>query len=178
MEVQRYSEEEAQGIMAKLQKLSCDDLHSLFKQGRVPSFEEIEGKNPGVVLAWNPKITTVYKVFWRIFGDNPFARWSGMEFIKPFDKDRKGDGFNLYRNRFWSRRFRYETFITNAVSDQELCLRINYKFPSPQSIAFDDARMIEDGVLLAQGCAKREYPWKANPLFVFYWVSVAIEQLT
>ena len=162
--------------MDRLQKLSCYDLHELFKQGRAPIFEEIKGKNPGVLLAWNPDLSTVYKLAWRMLGDNPWARWSGMEFIKPFTEDTKGDGFNLYSNRFWPRRFRYETFITHAVSDQKLCLRINYTFPSPQSTAFDDARMIEDGVLLAQGCAKREYPWKPNPLFVFYWVTVAVEQ--
>lgn len=176
MNAKRRTEEEAQAIMHRLKDLSCDDLHSLFKLGRVPSFEEIEGMNTGVVLAWNPRISTFYKLSWYILGGNSCARWSGMEFIKPFDKDRKGDGFNLYSNRFWSRRFGYETFITNAVSDQELCLRINYTFPSPQSTAFDDARMIDDGVLLAQGCAKREYPWKPNPIFVFYWVTVAVVQ--
>ena len=174
MEVQRYSEEEAQAIMDRLQKLSCDDLHELFKQGRAPTFKEIAGACPGMALAANPEATWGKKVWEVFYGDNPLARWSGMEFITPFDTDRIGTGINIYGNRIWNRRFKFETFITKAVFDQEPCLRINYRFPSFQTSGFDDARMIEDGVLLAQGCTR--YPWKPNPIFVFYWVTVAVEQ--
>jgi hypothetical protein len=111
-------------------------------------------------------------------GDGYFSRWSGMEFIKPFDGDKRGDGFNLYRNRYWTRRFKFETYITKAVSDDELCLRINYRFPSPQTAGMDDARMLEGGVLLARAYAKFDQRMGWNPLFMFYWMTIATEQPT
>lgn len=174
MTVKRHSKDEAQAIMDRLQKLSCDDLHELFKQGRVPEFEEIAGKNPGIELKWHPRNPLINKLGWRFYGNNPLARWAGMEFIKPFTNDKKGDGYNLYHNRIWKRRYKYETYIDKAVSDNDPCLRINYSFPSPMFMGFDDTRMVEDGVLLALAYAKRERILKSIP--GFYWVSITVEQ--
>lgn len=171
MNVKRHTREEAHEIMDRLQKLSYDELHELFMQGRVPGFEEIEGKNPGIELAWHPKVPSIVKIGWQFYGNNPLARWAGMEFIRPFSDDKKGDGYNLYQNSFWKRRFKYETYIADAVSDNKPCLRINYRFPSPQWMGFDDARMIEDGVLLALAYNKGKQLSKSIP--GFYWVSIA-----
>jgi hypothetical protein len=172
MEVKRHTKEEAQAIMDRLQKLSCDELHESFKQGRVPLFEEIKGKNLGVELGWDTKAPKWFRVGWSIAGNNPFARWSGIEFIKPFDEEQRGDGIDLYNNRIMPRRFPFKTYITEAVYDRNLCLRIDYGFPG----GFDDARMIEDGVLLAQGYAKVRLPWKTIPVLGFYRVTVSVEK--
>jgi len=176
MNVKRHTRAEAQEVMRRLKELSCEELNGLFKQGRVPAFEEIEGKNPGIELKWHPRNPVINKLGWRFYGNNPLARWAGMEFIEPFNSDKKGNGYNLYQNRFWKRRYKYETYIDRAVSDNEPCLRINYRFPSPMFTGFDDARMIDDGVLLALAYAKREQISKSIP--GFYWVSVTVEQQT
>jgi hypothetical protein len=176
MAVKRCTRDEAKAIMHRLQKCSLDELDCMFQQGRVPVFSEIAGRNPGVELAWNPRTPGINKMSWWVVGDGYFSRWSGMEFIKPFDGDKRGDGFNLYRNRYWKRRFRFETYVAEAVADNDPCLRINYRFPSPQTAGFDDARMTEDGVLLARAYAKTDQSFRRNPLFMFYWVTVSVEQ--
>jgi hypothetical protein len=176
MTAKRHSETEAKAIMDRLRECSLDELDSMFQQGRVPTFPEIAGRNLGIELAWNPRAPRINKMTWWVVGDGYFSRWSGMEFIKPFDDDKRGDGFNLYRNRYWKRRFRFETYVAEAVSDNDPCLRINYRFPSPQTAGFDDARMTEDGVLLARAYAKTDQRFRWNPLFMFYWVTVSVEQ--
>ena len=174
MTAKRLNNKEAQAVMDRLQELSLDDLHELFKQGRVPKFEEIEGECPGIALVANPKATWIKKGWELFYGNNPLARWSGMEFVEPFDSDNKGDGYNLFRNRMLKRRFKCETYIIfESIYDQNPCLRINYKFPSIHWNGFDDARLIEDGVLLAQGHMK-----KPVALFGFYWVTISTEKAT
>jgi hypothetical protein len=51
----RHSLEDAQTVIAKFKKYSFDDFHQLFREGRAPSFDEIEGDTFGSFLALNPK---------------------------------------------------------------------------------------------------------------------------
>lgn len=88
---ERHSGEEAQAIMAKLRRYSFDDLHPLFKEGKIPSFEEIEGDTAGSFLAWNPETRWDMKLFTKIGFDNPFTRWVGKRFVKLFDEEKMGE---------------------------------------------------------------------------------------
>ena len=55
MSPKRYSNEEARTIMARLRGYSFEDLGPLFKEGKAPFFQEIEGDTAGSLLASNPK---------------------------------------------------------------------------------------------------------------------------
>ena len=51
MNPKRFTEEEAQVVIAKLGPNTLVELDSRFREGRVPAFEEIEGRTAGGWLA-------------------------------------------------------------------------------------------------------------------------------
>jgi hypothetical protein len=69
----RHSLEDAQTVIAKFKKYSFDDFHQLFREGRAPSFDEIEGDTFGSFLALNPKAGCWRKAALEIAFDNPLA---------------------------------------------------------------------------------------------------------
>jgi len=172
---ERHSGEEAQAIMAKLRRYSFDDLHPLFKEGKIPSFKEIEGDTAGSFLAWNPETRWGMKLLTKIGFDNPFARWTGKRFVKPFDEEKRGKGINLYQNRILPHRFSFDTCIKRALLDQNPCLALDYApFPSPMFGTLDELRRIDDGVFLGQGHHK--FPWEKEHSFLVYFVLCALRR--
>lgn len=148
----RHSLEDAQKIVAKLKKYPFDYFHQLFRDGKLPTFGEIEGDTLGRTLVWDPKVGWLPKMGWAFIGDNPFSRWEGKRFITPFTEAKKGKGINLFRNRFFPQRNRLETSIENSLFDQKPCLIITYPyFPSKLYGLRDELRKIDNGVFLGQG---------------------------
>src|SRR5574341_385588 len=159
----------------KLGKYSFDDLHTLFKEGKIPSFEEIEGETAGSFLAWNPQNPWWIGLFIKILFNSPFARWKGKELITPFEKEQRGKGVNLFQNRILPHRFRFDTYIKQAYLDQNLCLALDYRpYPSLMAGLVDDVRRIEEGVFLGQMHYK--FPWKKEFLVLGYFVLCARRQ--
>ncbi|MBC8236192.1 hypothetical protein H8E77_42130 [bacterium] len=173
--MKRYSDKEAQIIIDKLKKKSFSALHLLFKIEDVPLFEELEGETAGSFLAWNPKNPFWIKFFMKILFNSPFARWTGKKFITPFDKENRGKGVNLFRNRILPHRFRFDTYIKKAQIDHNVCLALDYR--DYRSLMFglvDDVRKIEDGVFLGQMYYK--FPWKKELWFLGYFVLCALKK--
>lgn len=165
----RYSTEDAQIIIAKLRQYSFDDLHLLFSEGTIPSFEEVEGNTHGSFLAWNPKNPWWNELLIKLLFDNFSARWTGKKFITPFDENRKGKGVNLFQNRIFPHRYRFDTYFEKTRVDQKLGLALDYRHRfSPMFGLVDDVRKIEDGVFLGQMHYK--YPWRKEPRFLGYFV--------
>jgi hypothetical protein len=148
----RHSLEDAQAIIAKFKKYSFDDFHKLFREGKAPSFDEIEGDTAGSFLALDPKAEWWRKAALAIAFDNPLARWMGKRFISPFDEVKNGRGTNLFRNRIFPQRFGINTFVEKSLFDQNPCLAVTYPhFPSSLFGLRDELRRIDDGVFLGQG---------------------------
>ena len=174
LSIKRYSSEEAQAIMAKLREYTFEDLHPLFKEGREPHFEEIEGDTAGSFLAWNPETAWSLRLLTRIGFDNPLARWTGKRFLSSFDRDNKGKGLNLYQNLLLPRRFSFNTCVRKSMFDQNQCLALVYSpFPSPMAGTIDELRKIEEGVFLGQGYHKS--PWEKEYSLLTYFVLCAFE---
>jgi len=109
--IKRHSIEEARAIIDRLGKHSFDDFHLLFKEGKVPLFEEIEGKTLGSFLVLSPHTGWWRKLGLMIFFDNPLARWTGKRFSTPFDDKKRGEGINLFQNRILPERFPVYTHV-------------------------------------------------------------------
>ena len=95
MSIQRHSVDDAQTIISRLKELSFNDLHPLFREGNIPTYEEVEGDIAGSFLAWNPETGRTLKLLTNIGFNNPLARWTGKNFINRFDDNTKGKGLNL-----------------------------------------------------------------------------------
>ena len=148
----RYSFEDAKAIIAKFDKYTFEDFHKLFKEGKAPAFDEIEGDTAGSFLTLNPKAGWWRKAALAIAFDNPLARWTGKRFITTFDGEKKGEGTNLFGNRVFPQRFGINTSIEESLFDQKPCLAVTYPhFPSSLFGLRDELRRIEDGVFLGQG---------------------------
>lgn len=167
--------------IAKLKKNDLNGLHSLFSEGVVPSFEEIKGKTAGSFLAWNPANPWFMEFSVRILFDSPVARWTGKEFFSPFGpsagsrqvEEKRGRGVNLFKNRILPNRFRFDTYIKKAYSDQKPCLALDYRpYFSLMSGLIDDVRKIEDGVFLGQMYHK--FLWEKELQFLGYFALCAL----
>jgi hypothetical protein len=155
---ERYSLENAEAIIAKFKEYSFDDLHRLFREGKSPSFDEIEGNTAGSFLVLNPKAGWWRKAALAIAFDNPLSRWTGKRFISTFDGEKKGEGTNLFRNRFFPQRFGINTSVEKSLFDQKPCLAVTYPhFPSSLFGLRDELKRIDDGVFLGQG--HHRLPW-------------------
>lgn len=155
IQAKRHSFEDAQRIIAKFKGYSFNDSHKLFKEGKAPTFAEIEGDTLGSFLALNPKAGWWRKAALAITFDNPLARWTGKRFIIPFAEDKIGKGVNLFKNRIFPQRFGIETSIGKSLFDQKPCLVVTYPhFPSSLFGLQDELRRIDDGVFLGQGHQK------------------------
>jgi hypothetical protein len=154
----RHSLEDIQKIIGKFKKYSFDDFHNLFREGRAPSFDEIEGDTFGSFLALNPRAGWWRRAALAIAFDNTLACWTGKRFITPFTEEQMGKGVNLFRNRIFPERFGIDTLIQKSLFDQKPCLAVTYPhFPSILFGLRDELRRIDDGVLLGQGHHK--LPW-------------------
>jgi len=177
MLAKRRSLEDAQVIIARFKKYSFDDFHKLFKEGKPPSFDEVEGDTAGSFLALNPKAGWWRKAALAVAFDNPLARWKGKRFETPFDEDKKGKGINLFQNRLFRQRFGIDTFIEKSLFDQKPCLAVTYThFPSSFFGLRDELRRIDDGVLLGQGHHK--LPWGKQYALQGYFVLCAVDRPT
>lgn len=169
----RYSLQDAQRIIARLKRTSYDDLNRLFREGKAPSFEEVEGETASGMLAWSPKAPWWGKPLAMICFDNPLSRWTGKMFITPFSEEKTGEGVNLFRNRIKPRRFPFLTRIEKSLSDQNPCLAVNYnRFPGKTLSTRDELRKIEEGVFLGQAYSK--LPWDKERRFLRYFVLCAL----
>jgi hypothetical protein len=83
--VKRHSLEDSQAIIAKLKAKSFEDLHSLFKEGSLPSFHEIEGDTTGSLLPWDPETPRWVKLQTAILSDSPLSHWIGKRYMTAFD---------------------------------------------------------------------------------------------
>jgi len=174
MSIKQYSKKEAQIIIVKFKKHLFSDLHLLFKEGSVPSFEELEGETAGCFLAWNPKNPRWIKFFIEFLFNSSFAHWTGKKFFTPFDKEKRGKGVNLFQNKILPYRFRFDTYIKQSYSDQNLCLALDYRpYPSPMFGLVDDVRKTEAGVFLGQMYYK--FPWKKELQFLGYFVLCSLK---
>ncbi len=169
----RYSLEEAQKIVSRLKQGAYDDLNRLFKEGRAPSFEEIEGETASGMLAWEPQAPWWGKLLAMICFDNPLSRWTGKLFITPYSEGKTGEGLNLFRNRIKPHRFPFLTRIEKSISDQDPCLAVNYnRFPGKALSTRDELRRIDDGVFLGRAYSKM--PWDKERRFLTYFVLCAL----
>jgi hypothetical protein len=174
---QRHSLEDAQAIIAKFKKYTFDDFHKLFKEGKAPSFHEIEGDTAGSFLALNPKAGWWRKAAFAIAFDNPLARWTGKRFITTFDGEKKGEGINLFRNRMFPQRFRINTYIGKSLFDQNPCLSVVYPhFPSSMFGLCDELRKIDDSIFLGQG--HHRLPWSKRYSLQGYFILCALNRPT
>ena len=171
----RYSLEGAKSIIAKFKEHSFDDLHKLFIEGKVPSFDEIEGDTFGSFLALNPKAGWWRKAALAIAFDNPLAHWTGKRFISTFDGEKKGEGTNLFRNRLFPQRFGINISIEKSLFDQKPCLVVTYPhFPSSVFGLRDELRRIDDGVFLGQG--HNRLPWGKEYSLQGYFLLCALKR--
>lgn len=171
----RYSLENAEAIIAKFKEHSFDDFHKLFREGKVPSFDEIEGDTAGSFLTLNPKARLWRKVALAIAFDNPLARWTGKRFITPFEKGKPGKGINLFHNRIFPERFGIDTTIEESLFDLKPCLTVTYPhFPSRFFGLRDELRRIEDGVFLGQG--HHRLPWGKGHSLQGYFLLCALKR--
>jgi hypothetical protein len=174
--VKRYSPEEAQTVITKLKQDTYDNLNRLFKEGKAPSFDEIEGETASGMLAWNPQAPWWGKPLALICFDNPLSRWIGKTFSTPFGEGKTGEGINLFQNRIKPRRFPFLTRIEKAISDQNPCLTVDYnRFPGTVFSTRDELRRIDDGVFLGQAFSK--LPWDKKRWFLKYFVLCALGKL-
>jgi len=154
----RYSRGDARTIVARFEQYSFEDLHPLFKEGKAPSFDELEGDTVGLMLTLNPKVGWLLKLGSKLLFDGPFARWAGKRFLTSFSENKKGKGINIFQNRFLPHRYRIETYIDNSLSDQSPCLVVSYPhFPSNGFGIRDELRRIDDAIFLGQTFQK--FPW-------------------
>jgi hypothetical protein len=175
MLLKRYSLEDAEAIIAKFKEHSFDDFHKLFNEGKVPSFDEIEGDTFGSFLALNPKAGWWRKAALVITFANPLARWKGKRFVTPFDGEKKGEGTNLFRNRFFPQRFGINISIEKSLFDQKPCLVVTYPhFPSSVFGLRDELRRIDDGVFLGQG--HHRLPWGKEYSLQGYFLLCALKR--
>ena len=175
MLLKRYSLEDAEAIIAKFKEHSFDDFHKLFNEGKVPSFDEIEGDTFGSFLALNPKAGWWRKAALAIAFDNPLAHWTGKRFISTFDGEKKGEGTNLFRNRFFPQRFGINISIEKSLFDQKHCLVVTYPhFPSSVFGLRDELRRIDDGVFLGQG--HHRLPWGKEYSLQGYFLLCALKR--
>jgi hypothetical protein len=171
----RSSVEDAQRVIARFKKYSFDDFHTLFKEGKPPAFDEIQGDTFGSFLALNPKAGWWRKASLAIAFDNPLARWTGKRFITPFAEVEKGKGINLFRNRFSPQRFGIDTLIDKSLFDQKPCLVVTYpRFPSNLFGLRDELRKIDEGVFLGQG--HHRLPWGKGYSLQGYFILCALSR--
>jgi len=173
----RYSFQDAEAIIAKFREHSFDDLHTIFREGKTPSFNEIEGDTAGSFLALNPRAGWWRKAALAIAFDNPLARWTGKRFITTFDGDKGGEGTNLFASRVFSQRFGINTFIEKSLFDNSPCLAVTYPhFPSSFVGLRDELRKIDDGILLGQG--HHRLPWSKGYSLQGYFILCALNRST
>jgi hypothetical protein len=173
----RHSLEDARAIIAKFKKYSFDDFHKLFKEGKAPSFDEIEGDTAGSFLALDPKAGWWRKAALAIAFDNPLARWTGKRFMTSFDGEKKGEGINLFGNRMFPRRFGINTSIAESLFDRKPCLVVTYPhFPSSLFGLRDELRKIDDGIFLGQG--HHRFPWGKRYSLQGYFILCALRRST
>lgn len=170
--LKRFTQEEAQANIARLGPFSQGDLDSMFREGRVPDFEEIEGRTAGGWLAKPPEHYWWSDLFIKVFLASPWARWSGKGFFTPFGEKKIGRGANLFRNRFRPVRYKLDTFIKKAEVDDNPCLTLRYPFGSIMYGLIDDVRTTEDGVFLGQMHFK--FFWRRDRVFIGYFVLCAL----
>jgi hypothetical protein len=164
----RYSAEECKAIHSRLQTLSLPALDELFRSGKVPKFENIQGKTSGAWLAKPAQDYWWAKWFIQVFLASPWARWTGKVFLTAFDAHRHGRGANLFRNKVRPVRYKLETFIKRAEVDENDCLTLKYPVGSIMYGLIDDIRQIDDGVLLGQ--MHYRFPWQRSRTFIGYFV--------
>lgn len=169
----RYSKTEAQQIIQEFKKCSMGDLDAIFNRKTLPKFYEIEGETAGAILALNPENPLWLQCAIRIVFKSPLGQWSGKKFIRPFTKEEKGFGINLFKNKIASYLFKFDVCIKNAYVDGEPCLALDYR---PYWLSFfclvDDVRKIRDGLLLGQAYYK--LPWGKQMWLVGYFILCAL----
>ncbi len=163
----RYSLSEAIVIIEQLKKYSINELDTLFNTEALPIFEELECSTAGAILTFNPENPWWLKGVIKIVFKSPLNLWSGKRFLK------KGHGINLFKSKYFSQLFKFDTYIKNAYSDDKPCLVLDYR--AYWSLTFglvDEVRKIKDGQFL--GRAYYKFPWKKEIWFVGYFVLCAV----
>ena len=169
----RYSVSEAIVLIEQLKKCSINDLDILFNTEALPIFEELEGSTAGAILAFNPENPWWLKGVIKIIFKSPLRLWTGKKFLTAFYKGEKGHGINLFKSKYFSQLFKFDTYIKNAYADDKPCLALDYR--AYWSLTFglvDEVRKIKDGQFL--GRAYYKYPWKKEIWFVGYFVICAV----
>ena len=171
----RYSVNEARVIIAQLKKSSIHELDTLFNVETLPTFNELEGKNAGDILALNPKNPFWLQCIIRMVFLSPRGKWTGKEFCTPFNNEKRGYGINLFKNKMLSRQFTFDTYIKNAYIDNKPCLALDYR---QRWLSFfglvDDVRRIKDGLVLGQAYYK--FPWMKKMWFVGYFALCSLKK--
>ncbi len=171
----RYSETEAMAIIEQFKKSSINDLDMLFNTVTLPIFEELEGDTAGTILALNPENPWWLKCVIKVAFKSPLGQWTGKKFLTPFSKEKKGHGINLFRNKYYPKLFKFDTYIKNAYFDDRPCLALDYR--SYHLLTFglvDEVRKIKDGQVL--GRAYYKFPWRRQMWFVGYFVLCSLDK--
>lgn len=155
-------------ILEELKEKKFEELHLLFKKGLPPAFEEFNGETNGQFLALKPGISPLIKFFIKILFESPIGKWTGKKFITPFTTENKGMGVNLFKNKIFPQRFRFEIYIKKSIFDGNPCLALDYgPYHSLMFNLIDDVRKIEDGILLGQ--MRFKFPLKKESMFIGYF---------
>ncbi len=161
-------------IIEQFKKSSIDDLDTLFNRETLPLFEELEGETAGAILALNPGNPWWLKCVIKIAFKSPLERWTGKKFLTSFNEGKKGHGVNLFKSRYFSCLFKFDTYIKNAYVDDKPCLALDYRaFRSLTLGLVDEVRKIKDGQFL--GRAYYKFPWKKQMWFVGYFVLCSLD---
>ena len=147
-----YTDTRAERILKELKEKSKKKLDDLFSRGKLPTFKNFKGETKGSFLLWSDKNTSWFTLFViKLFFESPIARWIGKEFIYEFAENKKGFGINLFDNKIFPKRFKFDTYFKKAYTDNKLCLALDYR--NYKSLMFglvDDVRKINKGVLLGR----------------------------
>ncbi|MEM4326031.1 MAG: hypothetical protein QXU40_01900 [Candidatus Pacearchaeota archaeon] len=165
----RFESAEAQEILKDFKRFSIEELNKIFGSGTLFLFEEIRGKTAGSFLAWKAQNPAFVKFGTKLLFESPFGCWIGKEFIKPFSREEKGFGVNLFNNFFLPKRFWFKTYFKNSFFDGNPCLALDYRpYKSLMFGLVDDVRKIKDGIFLGQMYFK--FPFKKNFQFLGYFL--------
>ncbi|ODS30288.1 MAG: hypothetical protein SCARUB_04605 [Candidatus Scalindua rubra] len=171
----RYSVTEARVIIEQLKKCSISDLNTLFNVETLPMFEELEGETAGAILALNPKNPWWLMCMIKILFKSPLGQWTGKKFLTSFNKGKNGYGINLFKSKFLTCLFKFDTYIKNAYVDDKPCLALDYRAHRSSIFGLvDDVRKIKDGLVL--GRAYYKFPWRKQMWLVGYFVLCALNK--
>ncbi len=163
-----YMEKEAEEILSELDSRSMKELETLFKEGDVPSYEDVKGETLGRFIGWNEENSWLVDVLVKLLFESPLGRWTGKEFSESFEEKERGCGMNLFDNMLFPKRFPFDTYVTEANLDSKPSMSLDYRpYLSLMSRLVDYVKLIRPGVVL--GRMHYRYPFQKETTFLGFF---------